>query len=189
MLVHNSALSDDHPSQSTPLQWPFLKRGLPFWEQGKQARVYLLGSLPAWFAGLLAVASFVMRLSRDHFEDHRGWTTLSLSQAAFLERHTHTAGFLALAWALHYFPFFTMGRVLYLHHYLPAFMFSAMLSGCMLQYLDTFRGHHRLARIVAVSISLAVITWFSLYYPIVYGLSREPETMLWLKLFDSWDWP
>lgn len=189
MLVHNSSLADDHPNQSGPLQWPFMRRGLPFWEENKRSRVYLLGSLPAWFAGLLAIVSFVMRMARDHFEEHRGWTRLNLHQAAFLGRHAHTAGFLLLAWALHYLPFFVMGRVLYLHHYLPSYMFSAMLSACMLQYIDTFRGSPRLARAIAIVTSLATITWFSFYYPIAYGLPRDPEAMRPLKLFDSWDWP
>ena len=189
MLVHNSSLADDHPNQSGPLQWPFVRRGLPFWEESKRSRIYLLGSLPAWFTGLLAVVSFAMRITRDYFEEHRGWTRLNLHQTVFLERHIYTAGFLLLAWALHYFPFFIMGRVLYLHHYLPSFMFSAMLSACMLQYIDTFRGSPRLARAISISISLATVIWFSFYYPIVYGLPREPETMRSLKLFNSWDWP
>ena len=40
-----------------------------------------------------------------------------------------TAGWLLVAWALHYFPFFGMGRVLYFHHYFPAYLFSAMFAG------------------------------------------------------------
>ena len=40
-----------------------------------------------------------------------------------------TAGWLLVAWALHYFPFYTMGRVLYFHHYFPAYLFSAMFAG------------------------------------------------------------
>lgn len=38
-------------------------------------------------------------------------------------------GQLLLGWALHYFPFFLMGRVLYFHHYFPAMLFSSMLTG------------------------------------------------------------
>lgn len=36
---------------------------------------------------------------------------------------------LLLGWALHYLPFWPMTRVLYFHHYFPAFLFSAMLTG------------------------------------------------------------
>ena len=36
---------------------------------------------------------------------------------------------LLIGWALHYIPFYLMGRVLYYHHYFPAFLYSAMISG------------------------------------------------------------
>ena len=37
--------------------------------------------------------------------------------------------YLSVGWALHYLPFWTMGRILYFHHYLPAFFFSTMITG------------------------------------------------------------
>ena len=38
-------------------------------------------------------------------------------------------GQLVLGWLLHYAPFYTMGRILYYHHYFPAMLFSSMLTG------------------------------------------------------------
>lgn len=42
---------------------------------------------------------------------------------------------LFLGWALHYFPFYGMGRILYFHHYFPAVIFSSMLSAVIIDYL------------------------------------------------------
>jgi dolichyl-phosphate-mannose--protein O-mannosyl transferase len=38
-------------------------------------------------------------------------------------------------WCLHYIPFYTMGRVLYFHHYFPALLFSNMLSALTLDFI------------------------------------------------------
>ena len=40
-----------------------------------------------------------------------------------------------LGWALHYLPFYVMGRVLYFHHYMPCVLFSSMLTGIATDYL------------------------------------------------------
>lgn len=45
------------------------------------------------------------------------------------ERTLQAGMWLLLCWLAHYSPFFFMGRVLYIHHYCPAFLFSCMLSG------------------------------------------------------------
>lgn len=41
-----------------------------------------------------------------------------------------------LAWVLHYFPFYFMSRVLYFHHYFPAFIFSCCLTGTFLDLMS-----------------------------------------------------
>ena len=48
---------------------------------------------------------------------------------AELDVFTSNGLWLLVGWALHYLPFYLMGRVLYFHHYFPALMFSIMLAG------------------------------------------------------------
>lgn len=43
------------------------------------------------------------------------------------KRFYYATGFFFVGWALHYFPFFLMGRALFLHHYMPALVFSYMI--------------------------------------------------------------
>lgn len=47
----------------------------------------------------------------------------------------NSTGFFFLAWATHYFPFYLMGRQLFLHHYLPAHLASCLVAGAMLEFV------------------------------------------------------
>ena len=46
-----------------------------------------------------------------------------------------TCLWLFLGWALHYIPFWAMGRVLYFHHYFPAQLYASMITAVVLDYL------------------------------------------------------
>jgi dolichyl-phosphate-mannose-protein mannosyltransferase len=41
---------------------------------------------------------------------------------------------LFLGWGLHYVPFWSMGRVLYFHHYFPAQLYASMLAAVIIDY-------------------------------------------------------
>lgn len=47
----------------------------------------------------------------------------------------NSTGFFLLTWAAHYFPFFIMGRQLFLHHYLPAHLASALVTGALVEFV------------------------------------------------------
>jgi dolichyl-phosphate-mannose-protein mannosyltransferase len=47
----------------------------------------------------------------------------------------NSTGFFFLTWAAHYFPFFIMGRQLFLHHYLPAHLASALVTGALVEFI------------------------------------------------------
>lgn len=48
---------------------------------------------------------------------------------------SYAAVWLFVGWALHYLPFYLMGRVLYFHHYFPAFLYNAMLTGVVVEFI------------------------------------------------------
>merc|ERR1712032_1386060 len=80
--------------------------------------------------------------------------------------------------ALPCIPFWTMGRVLYVHHYYPALLFSSMLTGVLIDYLL-----EKMCRLCPASLSgtvrhvtLGLIVGaacytFYLFSPLVYGMS------------------
>jgi dolichyl-phosphate-mannose-protein mannosyltransferase len=47
----------------------------------------------------------------------------------------NSTGFFFLCWAAHYFPFYLMGRQLFLHHYLPAHLASALVTGALVEFI------------------------------------------------------
>ncbi len=47
----------------------------------------------------------------------------------------NSTGFFFLAWATHYFPFYVMGRQLFLHHYLPAHLASCLVTGSLVEFI------------------------------------------------------
>jgi len=40
-----------------------------------------------------------------------------------------------VVWAVHYFPFFIMNRQLFVHHYLPSHLASALVAGAVLNFV------------------------------------------------------
>ena len=71
------------------------------------------------------------------------WTIYSSHYTCiFSEYHDKTfgaCGWLLLGWALHYIPFWSMGRVLYFHHYFPAVMYNFILTGQTLLYYTKWK--------------------------------------------------
>lgn len=102
----------------------------------------------------------------------------------------NSTGFFWLAWATHYFPFFLMGRQLFLHHYLPAHLASALVAGALVEFVFTtgaapstdkpgrkhltakerFAGQSLLGVWIACGVITAVIAggWY-FFLPLTYG--------------------
>ena len=107
---------------------------------------------------------------------------------------------LLLAWFLHYLPFFAMNRVLYYHHYFPAFMISAMLSGILLEHIvdlgsSTFFTKEMQTNIynaVIGAVLLLTVCSFYAFRGLTYGMSgplagQPNATAAVYKWLDSWN--
>lgn len=55
--------------------------------------------------------------------------------AAVRNRLWNNGGFFFLVWAVHYLPFFVMNRQLFVHHYLPSHLASALIAGVILSFV------------------------------------------------------
>jgi dolichyl-phosphate-mannose-protein mannosyltransferase len=99
---------------------------------------------------------------------------------------------LLVAWGLHYFPFFAMGRILYFHHYLPAFVCSAMLAGIFFDYiivcLQRFFNRSVLFRITLTAIVLSTLLFgHYLFSCMSYGMHWPLRHYKWIQWLPSWE--
>ncbi|KAG9045476.1 Protein O-mannosyltransferase 2 [Tulasnella sp. UAMH 9824] len=129
MMTSNNALVPDPDKEdilaSTPSEWPWLHTGLRMCGWGDdQIKFYLLGHPLIWWGGTLSlilslfvVAVYLLRMQRHYADWKPGeWDHfLYVGKVAFF------------GWFFHYVPFLIMGRVTYLHHYLPTLYFSVIM--------------------------------------------------------------
>ncbi|CAO3651446.1 unnamed protein product [Cunninghamella echinulata] len=133
MLSHNSGLTKPHPYQSSPITWPFMVRGISYWSSDDtREQIYLTGNIIGWYLGIASVLVYLGVLLADILARHRGIEPI---EGPVRQRFIYNGGFFILLWVFHYLPFFIMGRVLFLHHYLPAAVCNYMLLGAILQFM------------------------------------------------------
>lgn len=150
MLQHNAGLTASHPYASGPINWPFVLNGISFWtEADSQKQIYLAGNVIGWwtctvglsiFVGVLGADLIARRREMDPIPDRMylfyaigtGLTTYSI---AVRNRLWNNAGFFFLVWGVHYAPFFLMSRQLFIHHYLPSHLASALVVGAVLNFV------------------------------------------------------
>lgn len=151
MFFHNNALTSSHPYASQPISWPFLLRGVSFWtENNTRQQIYFLGNPIGWwlagsllavFAGIIGADQLALRRGLDALDGRkyceiqtRNWSIL-IQMLGTRNRLYNSTGFFFLTWAAHYIPFFIMGRQLFLHHYLPAHLASALVTGALVEFI------------------------------------------------------
>ncbi|XP_063354141.1 protein O-mannosyl-transferase 2 [Pelmatolapia mariae] len=200
MFRGNSGLKPkDNEMNSKPWHWPINYQGLRFsGVNATEYRVYLLGNPVVWSINLVSLGLYLTMVTVASIATKRGF---SLGQ----QRIEHSlvlvrgGGLLMLGWLLHYAPFFTMGRILYFHHYFPAMLFSSMLTGLTLDIL--FRSADLLLhppysywfqQTGQLLLLFSILYSFYLFHPLSYGmtgpLAHEPgSAMAGLKWMDSWE--
>ncbi|KAG8889578.1 hypothetical protein FRB98_003640 [Tulasnella sp. 332] len=135
MLSHNAGLTASHPYASNPINWPFLMHGISFWtENDKKEQIYLIGNVASWWLCTLAISVLIGIFAADALARRRAVDPIPDD---IRHRLINNAGFFVTAWAFHYFPFYLMNRQLFLHHYLPAHLASALVAGAVLNFIVT----------------------------------------------------
>jgi dolichyl-phosphate-mannose-protein mannosyltransferase len=206
MLSHNAGLTKPHPYQSTPITWPFMIRGVSYWSrEDTRSQIYLTGNLFGWYLSVGGIAVFTGIMLADLLARRRGIEPI---EEPVRHRVVQSAGFFFAAWALHYIPFFAMGRSLFLHHYLPAATVNYLLLGAMYQFIfvdgvdspvsflsrkskltfqTSMRAELNWKPYAAVGITLLLqIAMFVYLAPLTYGTPLTLEGIQQHQLLDGW---
>ncbi|KAF8584026.1 glycosyltransferase family 39 protein [Ramaria rubella] len=133
MLQHNAGLTASHPYASNPINWPFSLSGISFWTgNDKHEQVYMIGNIAGWWVCVMGLSIFVGIIGADLLARRRGVDPIPDSVR---NRLWNSAGLFWIAWAYHYFPFYLMNRQLFIHHYLPAHLCSALVAGAVFNFI------------------------------------------------------
>lgn len=218
MLQGNAGLKPKEGEvTSRPWQWPINYRG-QFFSASEGFKIYLLGNPIIWWANIATVPIsmiiiFVLILNNKVTKTkHIGRAeSRNNDRPVILSSYTEAASWTLFGWSVHYIPFYFMGRVLYFHHYFPAFIFSCMLTAMTCDYVMTViaisltssqsKLERRRYAFLLLMIS-AILYTFLRFVPLTYGTkghidgdSNGTSTETWrkdqelssLKWLDSWE--
>lgn len=220
MLQGNSGLKPKEGEvTSRPWQWPINYRG-QFFSASKGQKIYLLGNPIIWWANIVAipisslaiVIITIVNKIRSSKNDKQPAPTAPKSVTNIKETYLDASAWILLGWLLHYVPFYFMGRVLYFHHYFPAFIFSCIQTAITYDYLTACIGQkfgalgslldRRKSEISCILISIVIYT-FAKFIPLTYGTKsselgdqsnnssveswRNEQQLSSLKWLDSWE--
>ncbi|EGV61928.1 Dolichyl-phosphate-mannose--protein mannosyltransferase 1 [Yamadazyma tenuis] len=184
----NAGLTDHHPWQSSPHEWPLLLRGINYWVKDSK-HVYFFGNPAIWWASSLSLLTFAVYVTVQIVR----WQA---AKVVVDEKHVFNFNYQVLTyflgWFLHYFPFFIMGRQLFLHHYLPALYFGILTTAHFLDIaLSYFATHSTGVKYVVFGIFgayMAISTYFYINYsPLIYGQKWTKSRCEAAKLVGTWD--
>jgi len=193
IFARNNEMSGEHRYGSRPSDWPLLYRGLAYWHASDSeletpasctTQVYLLGNPAVWWGALCALPFYVVTEIAYTVREKRGCRDVSPKSRARLV----TSGRLLLfGWLVHYVPFFFFGRLLFLHHYLPALVFSIMLLAIVVDHASSHWIGNAMAAHALVAFSALVVGCFIAFAPLVYATTMCPNERARRQWRSAWD--
>ncbi|KAJ1920639.1 Protein O-mannosyltransferase 2 [Mycoemilia scoparia] len=187
--TNNALVPDDDkvdPISSVPLDWLFNRVGLRMcgWEDDRY-KFFLIGNPVIWWSSTficiaffpLQVLYYLIRYRRGHVD----FTPQALDQFMF------TTGILWAGWFIHYFPYFIMGRVLYLHHYFPSAYFAMLLLAYEVDFCSRrLLPKSRFNRMAVLLYGAAAFANFMFFAPFTFGFNYSPKELSNRQWISTW---
>lgn len=193
MFEHNNKLSSEHPFASSPQSWPIATMGVSFWTKETEKRqIYYVSNIIAGWIQVISMGVFVGIVVIDLVTRQR---SVFIINKITREKLYGPVAFFFIGWCCHFFPFFLMGRQLFLHHYLPAQVIASMFSAALWETLFSYSislditkdeeapgaAYENFPKVYSYVLGLfylictiSVLYFFYSFSPLIYGTYMEP---------------
>lgn len=202
MMATNNALVPDYEKQddlaSDWWQWPTLNVGIRLCGWSDENYKYFLIGSPAttWtstlclFVFIFVVLGYLLRWQRQ-IDDFGIQNVETISEVledknSALYKLIYGGIYPFLGWFLHYLPFIVMGRVKYVHHYMPALYFAMMVMCYVVDLVDTKVNKTAFTFVWYGSLYALVIGVFIFMSPISFGMWGPNQDWAYLNLLKTW---
>lgn len=191
MMASNNALLPDYDKfdrlSSEWWEWPILHSGLRMcgWA-ASEVKFFLIGNPPVtWFSTLALIIFAIYSLALLLCYRRQ---TLVFPGGVFDEKWNKfilQGIFPFLGWLLHYLPFVVMGRVKYLHHYVPAQYFAIFVSGFIME-VSLRRINRHLSHLIYLVSYVMIIGVFWKLRPLCFGMNLHSLNYGHLRVLETW---
>ncbi|KAI5950385.1 PMT6 [Candida theae] len=189
MLASNNALVPD-PDKFDKLssewwEWPILNTGLRMCGWGDEDTKYFLIGNPVvtWLSNIGLLFCMVYMLFSLLRYQRQSQPSANSSSCEVAQCVLPFSG-----WILHYVPFIVMGRVKYLHHYVPALYFAIFSTGFLMHKL-VWQNRY-LPQVVKIAIylvvNLSIVFTFWYLRDLAFGMKGSSKQYQNLRLLSSW---
>lgn len=169
---------------STPAQWPFMGRAIPYsfsTHEGVPLKtvsyIYLTGNPVVWYPALLAIVVGVSMIVTSAF------FLTSLIDKKVL--------FLVFTYMMCYIPYFFIERVMYFYHYFPALILSIILMSVLMQKFYNLHMKEKVPQVFSVLLTLIFLLLttigFLVYAPLTYNKKVNVNYVEKIILTDFWN--
>lgn len=197
MMATNNALVPDDDKQddlaSEAWEWPTLHAGIRMCGWGPdKPKYYMIGSPATTWPSTVGVLAFFFVVLYYLIRWQRQIEDFPRTRKRQLRHFVMGGIYPMLGWGLHFAPFVIMGRVTYVHHYVPALYF-AMLVFCY--EFELFTEPLRQSRkviwrlvywAIVIGSYITVVGVFWHWRHIAFGLLGDKEQYAYLDLLPSW---
>ncbi|CAG0918698.1 unnamed protein product, partial [Notodromas monacha] len=192
MLLLGSDSPQQHMYMSSPLEWPFLTRGIAYWiSVESNAQIHLLGNVLVWYTGTFALVLYFLLLV--FYLMRRRRNCYDIPEDVW-QQFRFSGEVLGAGYLMHFVPYFLADRTLFLYNYFPALLFKLLVAAAVFDHfrvLLTLAGSKKLqilAKTSAVVILMGIAFVFFKFLPLSYGLTEltkdQVENLRWK---DTWD--